>query len=328
MRLVGREGTQILPVVGWRPQEIEKTGRPNARASRARARDAAPFSGSAASVRPARCTIRPASSSWTSSAASADVAMPVRAASVSMSAGSAPSAASRGSSVSVVGACRTRRGGCRVAGHAEFLQDVLRGLDELGALADQLVTALRQRRVDRAGNREDFAALLARIARGDQRARCSAASTTSTPCARPLIRRLRRGKFFSLRRRAGRKLGEEPAVRRRSGARDRDGAPGRRDRGRCRRPRASSPRPRARLRAPRRRCPSASPDTMVKPGIGERVRKGARVRRGPARVALRLPTIASAGRFRNSRRPTKNSTGRRVARRRAAPADSRGRPTR
>ncbi len=45
------------------------------------------------------------------------------------------------------------------------------GFHELGALADQLVAALRQRRMDRAGDREDLAALLARVAGGDERPR-------------------------------------------------------------------------------------------------------------------------------------------------------------
>ena len=68
-------------------------------------------------------------------------------------------------------------------------------LDELGAMRISAVATFGERRVDGTGNREHLAPLLGRHPRGDQRAEPSAASTTSTPRASPLIRRLRRGKW-------------------------------------------------------------------------------------------------------------------------------------
>ena len=105
----------------------------------------------------------------------------------------------------------------------------------------------------------------------------SVASTTSTPRARPLISRLRRGKFSLQRRRAGREFGQRCRRAPRSRARGRDCAPDRRGRGPCRPRRACR---RARSSAPRARrasMPSARPDTIVEPGVGERLRERARV---------------------------------------------------
>jgi hypothetical protein len=51
--------------------------------------------------------------------------------------------------------------------------------------------------------------------------------------------------------------------------------------------------------------PIAKPETMVSPDCAKACAK-ARVL-APCAVALRLPTIASAGRLRSSRRPTKNN---------------------
>lgn len=52
---------------------------------------------------------------------------------------------------------------------AEFLEHLLRFLDELGSLADQLVRPLRHRVIDAAGKREHAPSLIRRPARGDQR---------------------------------------------------------------------------------------------------------------------------------------------------------------
>ena len=61
---------------------------------------------------------------------------------------------------------RSRAGGVGTAASAcadpQLVEHVLRGFDELRAFADQLVAAFRERRMNRAGNREDLAALLAR----------------------------------------------------------------------------------------------------------------------------------------------------------------------
>src|SRR5262249_35053974 len=53
----------------------------------------------------------------------------------------------------------------------ELFEDVLRSLDELRSFADQPMAALRKRRVDRAGEREDLASLLGGEPCGDQRPR-------------------------------------------------------------------------------------------------------------------------------------------------------------
>ena len=155
----------------------------------------------------------------------------------------------------------------------------------------------------------------------------SAASTTSTPRARPLIKRLRRGKFFSRGGVPGGNSDRSPPSRGNPRAQARDGAPDTRDRGRCRRPRASIPR-----RASAPSCAArvdAERETRDdrQPGVGQRAREAARVVAAPARVALRLPTIASAGRFSSSRAADEIKHGRRDSRARAAPADSRHRPT-
>ena len=52
----------------------------------------------------------------------------------------------------------------------ELDQDIGRLLDELGSLADEPVTAARERIVDRARNREHLAAMVHGLPRGDQRA--------------------------------------------------------------------------------------------------------------------------------------------------------------
>src|SRR3546814_1740427 len=53
---------------------------------------------------------------------------------------------------------------------AQFLEDVVDGLDQLRALPNQGMTTACLRIVDRARDREHLAALFQRVARGDQRA--------------------------------------------------------------------------------------------------------------------------------------------------------------
>ena len=130
----------------------------------------------------------------------------------------------------------------------------------------------------------------------------SVASTTSTPRASPLIRRLRRGKFCFRGGVPERELGDdapsrgdlvrELAIARRidavgTGADDRDAAAGAVERAACA---AAS-------------MPSASPETMVRPAA-DSAAPNASALSLPCGVALRLPTIANAGRARSSRRPT------------------------
>ena len=93
----------------------------------------------------------------------------------------------------------------------------------------------------------------------------SAASTTSTPRARPLMSRLRRGKFQA--RAAACRAGIRTACRRarRSHAPGRVAARDRPGRARCRSRRSSMPRRRARPRWAAPSMPSARPDTIVSP---------------------------------------------------------------
>ena len=53
----------------------------------------------------------------------------------------------------------------------ELVENIGRGLDEFRAFANQLVTTLRERRMDRTGNREHVAALVTGEPRGDERSR-------------------------------------------------------------------------------------------------------------------------------------------------------------
>ena len=90
----------------------------------------------------------------------------------------------------------------------QLLEHVLRGLDELRAFADQLVTALRERRMDRAGNREHVAALLAGEARGDERARRQRRLDDEHAAREPADQAIAARKVLLARRRAGRELGQ------------------------------------------------------------------------------------------------------------------------
>src|SRR4029079_15178101 len=67
-------------------------------------------------------------------------------------------------------AARQRAGGSPRRGQAQLFQDILRRLDELGAFLDQAMAPFRKRRMNRAGNRKHFAALLRGKARSDERA--------------------------------------------------------------------------------------------------------------------------------------------------------------
>ena len=143
-------------------------------------------------------------------------------------------------------------------------------------------------------------------------------------CARPLIRRLRRGKFCSQRRRAGREFGDDAAA---LGDRVRELAMARRIdavEARCRR--TASVEPGALERAS---C-AARVDAEREPGddrSGRRrdsARANARALSMPCGVALRLPTIASAGPFEELAPADEVEHRRRIGRFAAAPADSRG----
>jgi hypothetical protein len=63
-----------------------------------------------------------------------------------------------------------QRGRERSGEGAQLRENVVAGLDQLRSLPDQLMTPACQRIVDRAGNREHFAALVGRQSGGDQRA--------------------------------------------------------------------------------------------------------------------------------------------------------------
>src|SRR5262245_25747530 len=63
--------------------------------------------------------------------------------------------------------CRRRWRGER----SELFEHVIDGLDQLGAVANQAVTAPRRAAIDAAGNGKDFAALFHGVASRDERAR-------------------------------------------------------------------------------------------------------------------------------------------------------------
>ena len=180
-----REEPQIVPKVKRRGARTALPERPNARArSRAacprarrgerRARRTSSRRDGAARCPPGkrRPTAAGSSSSASARPTTAAIESPVRAASVSTSAGSWPSARSDRAHGGV-GLCasRRRRAGRRAArDDPELVEDVLRGLDELRAFANEPVPAFRERRMDRARQREHFAPLLAGESRGDERA--------------------------------------------------------------------------------------------------------------------------------------------------------------
>src|SRR4026209_1780553 len=92
---------------------------------------------------------------------------------------------------------------------AEFREYVLRAFDELCALADQAMTAARQRAVDRTGNGEDLASLLGCQPRRDQRA-----ARERRPHGQPADDAIATRKVLRQRRNAGGKLRDKCASRR------------------------------------------------------------------------------------------------------------------
>src|SRR6188508_115328 len=97
---------------------------------------------------------------------------------------------------------------------AEFREYVLRAFDELCALADQAMTAARQRAVDRAGNGEDLASLLGCQPRRDQRAARERRLHDQRPHREPADDAIATRKVLRQRRNAGGKLRDECASRR------------------------------------------------------------------------------------------------------------------
>ena len=92
---------------------------------------------------------------------------------------------------------------------AELGEYILRRFHQLGAFANQLVTALGERRVDRAWNREYFAALLARPARGDQRARRQRRLDDEHASRKAADKPVAARKIFLARRRARNEFGQD-----------------------------------------------------------------------------------------------------------------------
>ena len=112
------------------------------------------------------------------------------------------------------GACvRGRHARC-AADDTEFVEDVLRRLDELRAFANQLVPALRERGMDRTRQGEHFAALFAGESRGDERAgreRCLHHEHATGQAAHESVAPR---EILLLRRRADREFGDHEAARR------------------------------------------------------------------------------------------------------------------
>ena len=95
---------------------------------------------------------------------------------------------------------------------AQLFQHVLRQLDQLGALLDQRVAAARLRRMNGAGNRKDFLALLGRQPRGDERARLQRRLNHQRAPAQTGNDAVALGKVGRQRRRAQGKLADEQAL--------------------------------------------------------------------------------------------------------------------
>ena len=68
----------------------------------------------------------------------------------------------------IVGGCRIKQGRGFARRETQLVEDIAGGLDELGALLDQLVTAAGDWRMNRAGNGEYLTPLLGGQAGGDQ----------------------------------------------------------------------------------------------------------------------------------------------------------------
>ncbi len=191
---------------------------------------------------------------------------------------------------------------------AELVEHVLRRFDELRAFADQLVAALRERRMDRARDREHFAALLARPPRRDQRSRRQRRLDDQHAAGKAADQPVAPRKVFLARRRARQELRHDPAASRDAPreiavARRIDAIGPRADDGERRGFR--------RERALVRGGVDAERESRHDRQAGRRQARCANSRAFalPCGVACRLPTIANAGWFRSSRRPMKNSTG-------------------
>ena len=166
-------------------------------------------------------------------------------------------------------------------------------------------------RAERTGQREDVDALLGRVAPSSRACRCARAPRSRrSASASPLIRRLRSGKCARARRRPGRELRQQRALRARCGSRARGAPPGRRDRGRRPAPRRCARRPRARPRAPPRRCRARAPRSRRDPRA-RALRENSRASRSPCCVGAREPTIAMPGaRAAPPRRPARAAAAR------------------
>jgi len=95
----------------------------------------------------------------------------------------------------------------------EAFDDLFGGFHERSALANQPMTAARQRIVDRTRNREHVAALFARVARGDQRARSQACFDDERSESETRDDPVAPRKIFRPARCARRKFADERAVR-------------------------------------------------------------------------------------------------------------------
>ena len=218
-----------------------------------------------------------------------------RAASSSASNGSKPSAVNERVFVGLRPDRDTAPAG-RSAGRAAFVEHVVDRVDELRALPDQLVAALRERRMDRAGQREDVAAGFGREPRGDQRPGSCGRLHHDDAARQARDDAIAARELMRTGGRAERQLGDESPRPPRCGAR---GCGATRDR-RCRL-RSRSRRSVDAAAGPAASAPSCAAASMPSASpLDDRVALDRRAprrndvrRRGPVAVALRLPTIAS-----------------------------------
>src|SRR5258708_3435592 len=94
----------------------------------------------------------------------------------------------------------------------QFLEHVLRGFNELRSIADQPMSALGEGGVDGPGNREHFAPLLCREARGDERAAVQCGFDYEHTSGEAADHAVSPGKVLRQRRGTERKLGGDTAL--------------------------------------------------------------------------------------------------------------------
>ena len=190
-----------------------------------------------------------------------------------------------------------------------------------------LMAALRKRRMDRPGQREHLAALLAGEARGDERARRKRRLDDEHAAREAAHQPVAARKVLLAAAACRARIRRATSRARRARARGRDCAPDRRDRDPVPTTAMLLPAPASPPRCAAASMPSASPLTMVRPAA-DSAAPNASASAQPCGVALRLPTIANAGAREQLAPAEAIEHRRRIADFEQRGADSRDRPRR